>query len=106
MEIEDKHIRLGWVAAALILSLSVAYYLVVFLPEERRQANARAQSEDLFKRQIECREQFMKLERQFNNILGVEYSPLLNTCLVRYTDSNGQQQTTLLNDFGKLPPNR
>lgn len=92
MEIRNDHLRLGLVASALILSLSIGYYTVVFLPAERRAADARLAREQLFQKQLDCQEQYTKLRREFNNVIRVRYSGLLNTCMVTFVDENGKQQ--------------
>src|SRR4051794_21394337 len=107
MEVDNNHLRLSLVASLLIVSLSVAYYLVIFLPEQQRLSDERLRAKDQqeqrdrtakseeerrdreFKNELECKSQYDKLRNQFNNVITVSYSSTLNTCMVHYTSSAG-----------------
>ena len=106
MKIHNDHVRLAVIGSLLIVSVSVAYYLVIFLPEQQRASVERQrvideqlQRDRIFRNELECRGQYDKLRTQFNNVTGVYYSRTLETCMVTYTDDKRQQQESAIGSF-------
>jgi hypothetical protein len=79
-----------------IASVSIFYYFVIYLPSEHRR-------EEVFRKQLECRNQYDKMRSEFSNILGVWYSDIANTCFVTYVDGTGNQQFSTIADFHVIP---
>jgi len=106
MEVTQNHVRLTLVVSSLILSLSVAYYFIVTLPNEqalqRLTEESRTTRENAFKHELDCREQYAKLSKEFDNVISVAYSSAANVCMVTFRDPETQKETQgPLSSFGR-----
>jgi hypothetical protein len=95
MEVSNQ-LRFALGASALIASLSVAYYFVLFLPQKHEAEEARIKNEQVFENELKCQSEYNTLQKTFKNLIKVAYDAELNTCMVSYKDANGDVQTTKL----------
>ena len=111
----DKAVKISIISGALIVALSLAYYLVVFLPnkeearveqqrqeqqakeqqvrleqeskEQKEQAVAeQSKKEYIAKRKNECYQIYLKEKNLWNNVEESDYSVVRDVCIVTYRD--------------------
>jgi hypothetical protein len=114
----DKILKTALIIGALVVSISVAYYLVIFLPqkesakqEQQRQAQALRQAElelqtkkessayllhqqdNIVKRKATCHEIEVKERKDYPNVVGGAYDEETDICTITYTAPDGSQFT-------------
>lgn len=66
----------------------------------RAQENKKEQ-EDMdakFANELKCQQLLSDLKKRWDNVVGISYSPLWNTCMVKYTE-NGETKTGKIEDM-------
>ncbi len=107
--VKQNWFKLSFSIAIILIGFSVFYYFVVFIPkkdedriEQLKQEQIIKDQKDeeviLFNNKIKCNTLYDKLRQQFNNVAGVYYDQILNTCIVKYF-KNGEVQETSIEDF-------
>ena len=54
---------------------------------------------DEFVNELKCQELLSDLKKRWNNVVGVSYSSSWNTCMVKYTDDDGETQSSPVEDM-------
>jgi isopenicillin N synthase-like dioxygenase len=106
----DKALRNALIAGIIIITLSIGYYLVIFLPKkeatrieqqnQEKEANLLKESEIkdqqkkeyVSKRKKDCYDIYLKEKGQWNNVEGSDYREITDTCYVIYK-SNERART-------------
>jgi hypothetical protein len=60
--------------------------------------NEAQRKKEIFDLKFKCKNLFNDLDKRFNNVAGVYYDELLNTCIVKYFE-NGETMETTIEDF-------
>jgi hypothetical protein len=108
VDIDNSHVRLAIIASiifvGLSVGLSVAYYVAIVLSEQQRQADLRLDRDEVFKKELDCQNQFEKMREHSKNVVGAYYSRSYETCMIKYTDKDGEVQESKISDAVQLPP--
>ena len=76
-------------ATQIIKQQSIERQQEIKLEAERQEAEAEAEkekAEEVFSNNLKCQDLLKDLEQRWNNVVGIRYSGVFNTCMVKYKD--------------------
>lgn len=68
------------------------------LQNERRMEEERAKqdkADKTFSNNLRCQALLKDLKQRWSNVVGIYYSDLLNTCIVKYTEKGGVEEASI-----------
>lgn len=105
----DRAVKVSIIVGALIVALSVAYYLVIFMPqkerakieqqkqdqratiEKERVVKEQQQKEYVAKRKSDCLQVYKTEDAKWNNVSSYEYVEKMDRCYVLYKNQERQK---------------
>ena len=87
----DKAVKISIIMGVLIISLSVAYYLVIFLSQKEKIRVEQRAKEYVAKRKGACLQIYKTENNKWNNVNGYEYNEKLDKCYVLYKSQESQR---------------
>lgn len=123
----DRAVKISIIGGVLIVALSIAYYLVVFLPQKENNRIAEQQKQEqqdgkieqlktqelkdqqkreyISKRKNDCLQVYKTEDGKWNNVESYEYDEKYDICFVLYKDQGGTNPArckNLMSDLSKF----
>jgi|SRR3989344_9142207 len=87
---ENKLIKIGGIVGLLIISFSIFYYFIIYLPKQRQTDREIKTVQELYDRKLNCAEAGSKYSKELETelqaiIKAYLYNEVLGRCIIRYS---------------------